>query len=35
MCKSCYEELYPEEPQDDASDKSPGEATCLAGQTDE
>ena len=35
LCKSCYEELYPEEPQNDTSDNSPGEANCLAGQANE
>ena len=35
MCKSCYEELYPEEPQDDATCNSPGETTGLAGQASE
>jgi hypothetical protein len=35
VCASCYEELHPEEPQNDTSNDSPAEATCLAGQTSE
>ena len=35
MCKSCYQELYPEESQDDLSDDFPGETACLAGQASE
>jgi len=32
ICTTCYEKLHPKEPENDSSDESPSEATCLAGQ---